>query len=92
MGGLIWFFWGGPSDKRVEGDLQKINDSVAADAEKQYFIAGSHAHMADSSDRINMCVQAGLVVAAYLQAKDEKNYAKWKAQETHDCKLAGLRR
>jgi hypothetical protein len=31
-----------------------------------------------------------MVVAAYLQAKDETNYAAWKKTEIADCKAAGM--
>jgi len=40
--------------------------------------------------RSEICVQAGMVSAAYLQANDEPNYQKWKAIEKTDCKTAGL--
>ena len=35
-------------------------------------------------------VQASLVAAAYLQAKDEVNYNKWKAIEKAEAKNAGM--
>jgi len=38
----------------------------------------------------DVCVHAGLVAAAYLQAKDEENYREWKATEKTDCVAAGL--
>jgi len=33
---------------------------------------------------------AGLVSAAYLQAKDEANYNKWKEIEKEDARAAGM--
>jgi len=59
---------------------QVINDSL-----QQYFIAKKQ------GDKIQICVQAGLVSASYLQAKDETNYIKWKSIEKDDCYKAGLR-
>ena len=61
-----------------------IENKVADDAVDQYNIAKRQ------GDKIQVCVQAGLVSAAYLQAKDEPNYKKWKAIEKQDCKVAGM--
>lgn len=61
-----------------------IEQGVAEDAVKQYNIAKRE------GDPIQICVSAGLVTAAYLQAKDEKNYAEWKAVERSVCSAAGL--
>ena len=35
-------------------------------------------------------VAAGMVSAAFLQAKDEENYKKWKAIEKDEAKRAGV--
>jgi len=45
---------------------------------------------ARQGDPIQMCVQAGLVSAGYLQANDEANYRKWKSKQKADCAAAGL--
>ncbi|MBT2304812.1 hypothetical protein J7E70_30805 [Variovorax paradoxus] len=39
---------------------------------------------------IDICVHAGLVAAAYLQAKDEPGYATWKDRQKADCETAGM--
>jgi hypothetical protein len=39
---------------------------------------------------MEVCVHAQMVVAAYLQAKDEENYKKWEAIAYDECKAAGL--
>ena len=39
---------------------------------------------------MDVCVRAGLVAEAYLQANDEGNYKHWKAIEKKDCAAAGL--
>jgi hypothetical protein len=80
----IWFFAGGGFDQQVNRDMKKINNQVAEDALKQYNIAKRQ------GDFIQICVQSGLVVAAYLQAKDESNYQKWKDIQKNDCKAAGI--
>jgi len=38
------------------------------------------------------CVHAGMVAAAYLQAKDQGSYARWKEVERQDCNAAGVPR
>jgi len=42
------------------------------------------------STRIDVCVQAGIVSSAYLQAQDEPNYRKWKAVQKSDCAKANV--
>ena len=83
--GLIWFFFGGGLEKQAAKDLQKIKQQVAADAVKQYGIAKR------SGSAMDAYVQAGFVAAAYLQAKDEVNYKKWKKIEKEEAARAGIR-
>jgi hypothetical protein len=64
--------------------LKGIEDQVAVDAVKQYGIAQR------SGTAVDRCVHAGLVAAAYIQAKDEPNYRVWKRTERMDCKAAGM--
>ena len=66
--------------------MQNVESKVASDALDQYHIA-QH-----DGSAMDVCVQAGLVSAAYLQAKDEPNYASAKARENADCAKAGLQR
>lgn len=61
-----------------------IENKVADDAVEQYNIAKRQ------GDKMQICVQAGFVSAAYLQAKDENNYRKWKSIQKTDCRAAGL--
>lgn len=72
------------SGKGQAGALQNIHDQVAADAVAQYEMTKR------GGSPIDACVHAGMVTAAYLQAKDESNYQKWKATESADCKAAGM--
>ena len=62
----------------------RIEQQVAADAVKQYEIAKR------SGSAMDAYVHAGLVVAAYLQAKDEVKYTKWKAIEKQEASRAGM--
>lgn len=71
-------------DRQVEKQMAKIHDQVAKDAVEQYEMAKR------SGDKMQTCVQAGLVKAAYLQAKDEPAFQKWTATEKADCKAAGV--
>jgi hypothetical protein len=61
-----------------------IEDQVVKDAVKQYEIAKKNGTPAD------ICEHAGLVSAAYLQAKNEEKYRTAKAQEKQDCAAAGV--
>ena len=83
---LLWYFIGGGLQKQATKDLQGIHDQVAGDAVKQYEMARR------SGTAIDICVQAGLVGASYLQAKDESNYQRWKQTESSDCASAGVPR
>lgn len=80
----IWWFLGGGFDSQVTSDMAKIEGQVATDAVSQYEIAKRQ------GDPIQICVQAGMVSAAYLQAKDEASYQTWKRREAQDCKRAGV--
>lgn len=66
--------------------IEDIHKQVSDDAVKQYEIAKR------GTDKMQTCVQAGFVVAAYLQAKDESNFTKWQEIERKDCAAAGLSR
>ena len=53
---------------------QVVNDSI-----REYQIAKKH------GDLVDICVQAGMVAAAQLQAQNEQGYKQWKEIETIDC-------
>ena len=82
--GAMFYIFGGGIDKQVANDMQKIENQVALDAEKQYEIAKN------GGDKMQTYVQASLVATAYLQAKDEANYNKWKAIEKEEAINAGI--
>ncbi len=84
FGGLFWFFFGGGLEKQAAKDLQRIENQVASDQVTQYNIAKSQ------GDLIQICVQAGMVSVAYLQANNSSNYKKWKRIEKSDCREAGI--
>ena len=65
-------------------DLDPIERRVALDAEQQYAIAERQGNATD------ICVQAGMVAAAWLQAKNESRYQSWKQTEHRACLAAGL--
>ena len=71
-------------DQMVDQQMDAINKKVAEDAVEQYEIAERQ------GDPMQICVQAGFVSAAYLQAKDESNYNYWKSIERMRCTAAGL--
>lgn len=84
VGVFIWWMASGGQEKYVAKELDKIEMQVANDMVEQYNIAKR------SGDRTQICVHAGMVAAAFLQAKDEPNYAIWQQTQKADCKKAGV--
>ncbi|MFZ3065821.1 MAG: hypothetical protein WA277_11130 [Nitrospirota bacterium] len=82
--GLVWYFYGGGLEKQAAKEVQQIEQQVAADAVKQYEIAKR------SGSAMDAYVHASLVAAAYLQAKDEANYKKWKEIERQEGIRVGM--
>ena len=74
-----WWFFGG-------GLMSHAENEVVKQALAQYDIAQR------SGDPIQICVHAGFVSAAYMQAKDEGNYQKWLATEKQACRTASVPR
>jgi len=86
LGVVAYFTIGRESQERqVQQAMSDIENKVATDAVQQYEIAKRQ------GDPMQTCVQAGMVSAAFLQAKDEASYTRWKATEQADCARAGLR-
>jgi len=80
---FVWWMAAG-SDKYVKKEMHKVETAVANDMVEQYNMAKR------SGDKMQTCVQAGMVTAAYLQANDEPNYRTWERIQKTDCKAAGL--
>lgn len=79
-------FYGGGVEKEAAETMRTIEQQVAQDTVDQYNITKQ------SGTAIDQCVHAGMVAAAYLQAKDQSSYANWKATEKRDCELAGVQK
>lgn len=71
-------------DSAGNSTMKGIYDQVSADAVSSYELS------VKGGDPIEICVQAGLVVAAYNQAHDEANYLHWKNIERSRCAAAGI--
>lgn len=80
----IWWFVGNGAADATRHTMQEITDKVASDQVTQYGIAKRNGTKAD------LCVAAMGVTAAFLQAKDEANYATWKKTQHVDCAAAGM--
>ena len=59
-----------------------VEKKVANDAIEQYNVARR------VGDKTQVCVHAGLVAAAFLQAKDENKYREWHEIEQRDCEAS----
>jgi hypothetical protein len=75
-----------PVDAVADLGMDGIYKKVCTDAVEQYNIAKRN------GTPIDACAHAGMVAAAFLQAKDERNYALWKKTEKSDCVKAGMPR
>jgi hypothetical protein len=84
--GVIWFLAGNQMAGNANNPLQMIENHVTSDSIRQFEIAERQ------GDKVQICVQAGLVAAAELQAKDESGFTKWKTIEKSVCNQTGLRR
>ncbi len=80
IAGGIWWLWGGGYQWYLNG----ISRDVAADAVAQYRMVEK------TGSNMDRCVQAGFVAAAYLQAKDQRNYENWHWIEKAACMNAGV--
>lgn len=79
-------FGGAPSMAQpAQSIMDNISQQVAADQIQQYEMVKRN-----SGTKIEICGQASIIAAAYLNAKDEPNYRKWKDIERADCKAAGM--
>jgi len=66
--------------------MQGIQDKVANDAVNKYNIVQSSVDLSTQQGAVALCVQAGMVSAAMLQASNQTLYKKWKDTENKDCK------
>ena len=67
--------------------MKDIELQVATDAVEQYSIV-----VQGGGSAMDRCVQAGMVAAAFLQAKAAGRYEEWKERERMDCRAAGVPR
>jgi hypothetical protein len=83
---LAWFVYGGGIKKQtfINVNMDNAYQKVSDDAVAQYNIAKAQ------GDKIQICVQAGLVSAAYLQAQNQSSYNNWKDIQRMDCERAGI--
>lgn len=72
--------------KQVQVLDETAKNKVVDDTLTQYDIAKKQ------GDAMQICVQAGMVSAAYLQAHNDTEYSKWKDIEKQDCAAAGIER
>jgi competence protein ComGC len=73
-----------PKDKAIQKQMDRGMVKVAEDQIKAYNIA------IESGNKMDAYVQAGIIKAAYLQAKDEEGYKKWSEIEAALSKELGM--
>lgn len=70
----------------VACDMLNPEAQAAKEAVKQYELVKKN------GSAIERCTYAQIVVASYVQAKDEANHVKWKQVEAEECAAAGVPR
>lgn len=69
------------TDQRLRENAYRVADKYL----RQYEMAKAQ------GDKVQICVQAGLVSAAFLSAEDQEQYNKWKAIESLKCEESGIK-
>jgi len=82
---VLWYFFGGGFIQTSKKTVDDIYGQVSRDAVTQYKMVKRN-----GATPVEVCVQAGMVSTAFLQAKDELNYKRWADQERSDCAKAGM--
>ncbi len=85
-GVAAWFCYPPGVEKQAVTDANEARKQVAEYAVSEYRLLYRHGAAWDR------CAQAGVVVAAYSQARDGRNYEAWRRIEATDCRLAGILR
>lgn len=70
--------------QKPDFDPMGIYQKVADDSIAQYGMVKRN------GTKIEVCVHAGMVAAAFLQAKNEEQYIVWKKTQKADCAKAGM--
>jgi hypothetical protein len=83
---VAWYFFDAGVEKQAANDMPRIESQAVKDMVREYGIANR------TGNPVDVCVHAGLVSAAALQAKDSEVYEHWKRIESDDCARAGLPR
>lgn len=84
--GLALFLWWLAPSGSGKVFMDDVHKQVVQDSIDKYEIARR------SGDAMQICVNAGMVTAAHLQAQDESGYQTWLAREKKDCTAAGVPR
>lgn len=72
-------------DQAVQGRMDAAMQKVANDAVAQYELVKQN-----DGGVMQLCVQAGMVKAAMIQAQDAAGIRRWSATERADCARAGV--
>jgi hypothetical protein len=91
MAALVIYNWSSQATKTkvqeretIQTLEENLHQGVANDLEQRYEMAVRH------GSRMDEYVAASLVTEAYLQAKDEDNYRKWRAIQRRAARRAGV--
>lgn len=71
-------------DNDVQNQINEMDTKIVNDSIIQYNMTKS------GGNKIDICVQAGMVKAAMLYTKNDSGYKQWNAIEKTDCAAAGI--
>lgn len=91
--GLFAYFYGGDIVSQFNKDVARHADEFEKSIEKKVVkdAADQLEIVIRNGSPVDACVHAGILSAAFVQAKDETNYKAAKELEDFICRKAGLR-
>ena len=82
----VWYWGMGGLETQTESSLDRIYQQVVDDEEAKY--AGMLGRR--STTQTDLCVQAGMVAAAHLQAQNMSDWNHWNERRNQICGKAGI--
>ena len=87
LGIFLYIFYNmflGGAEREAAQTMREIENQVAQDSIVQYNIAKRN------GSQMEVCTYAGMVAAAWMQAKNEAEYARWRQIQSQECRAAGI--
>lgn len=82
---ILLIAWAWPSKEETQATINSLHEQTARDLEQQYAEL-----QRTGASQMDLCVRAGFVAEAYLQANASTAFEKWQNIENNHCQKAGL--